>query len=735
MIQEIANHNKIKFLANLWIVVLTIFFGVKIVTASNSWQVVGNADFSPAWAEYISMDIDQNDTPYVLFRDSSNGNKATAMVFNGSKWVTFGNAGFSPDKINNTFIKFNSSNVPYVVFREQSTDKIIVMNFNGTSWQNLGTVGVSSSASWDTSLSFDSKNNPYVIFKDDLNKNRPTVKKFDGSKWVDVGTPGFSTNWVSNTSIAIDSKDTIYAGFADAATNWAFTVKKFDGSKWVDVGTPGFSTGQAEANILKIDPLTNLPYVAYRDVRNSNKITVKMFNGTGWVDVGNAGFASPMGCCAYDDIGFVVDKTSTPYIAYVDSFNKNKATVMKFDGSSWVNIGSAGFSNTIRDINLSIDSKGTLYVAFEDDVTIKSTVMKFDQNQNGKSWKVAGNNGSTSGNSEVVSIISDYNNTKYVAFGDNDENDKATVIQYDGVNSWSRVGRAGFTPDRADWISLANDSYGKLYVAYSDRSRTDIGGVGKASVMRYLGGAAGWVNIGNPGFSAAGAEYTRLALDKNDVPYVVFVDNADRLNNRLTAMKYSGGKWVLVGSAGFSTDTAWDPNIEFDKFNVPYVSYREQASGKATVMKFTGRKWVTVGGAGFTAGSVDYPEIKFDSNNNLYIAFQDGNQGGKTTVMKWNGFAWSTVGSAGFSKEQAYGTSLSIYNDVPYVSFAYVAAYSGQNEDGVIVVKYDSSTNTWEEVGTNPIASPTPYTDLVVDKLGVPFMASPGDPVVVMKYE
>lgn len=732
-------NSKRELIIDIVIVIIAIvigFFAFKnSLAGSPSWQVVGKSDFSAGWAEYISMDVDQKDTPYVLFRDNTNNNKATVMRFDGSKWVVFGNAGFSPDKINNTFIKFDSNNVPYVVFREQATDKIIVMNFNGTSWQNLGTVGVSSSASWDTSLDFDSKNNPYVIFKDDLNKNRPTVKKFDGTSWLDVGTPGFSTNWVSNTSIAIDSKDTIYAGFADAAANWAFTVKKFDGSKWVNVGTPGFSNGQAEANILKIDPLTNMPYVAYRDVRNSNKITVKMFNGTGWVDVGNAGFASPMGCCANDDIGFLVDKTSTPYIAYVDSFNKNKATVMKFDGANWVTIGSTGFSNTIRDINLSIDSNGVLYVAFEDDVTIKSTVMKFDQNQKGKSWKVAGNNGSTSGNSEVVSIISDTNNTKYVAFGDNNENDKATVIKYDGVNSWSRVGRAGFTPNRADWISLTNDSYNTLYVAYSDMSRPDVGNIGKASVMRYLGGTAGWVNIGNPGFSSAGAEYTRLALDKNDVPYVVFVDNAPKLNNRLTVMKYNGGKWGLVGTSGFSNDTAWYPNIIFDNYNVPYVSYREQTSGKATVVKFNGRKWVNVGITGFTTGSVDYPEIKFDSNNNLYIAFQDGSQNGKTTVMKFNGFTWSTVGNAGFSKEESYGTSLFIYNNIPYVSFSYSSAYSGKNEDGIVVMKYNDTTDTWEEVGENPIAGPSSYTDLTIDKMGVPFMASPGDPVVVMKYE
>lgn len=736
MIREIVNHDKIKFLFNLWIVVLTIFFSTKMVIASNSWQVVGKTDFSAGWAEYISMANDRNDVPYVSFRDGANGNKLTVMSFDGRSWVTVGSPAFSPDKVNDTTIVFDYNNVPYVMFREQGTDKLMVMSYSGSAWQSLGVIGTSSSASWTPSLAFNSSNVPYAVFKDDSNGNKVTVVRFDASKnkWVSVGSAGFSSNWVSYTSMIIDKSNNIYVGFSDANNNWGPNVMKFDGTKWSKAGF-GLSNIQTNTNVMAFDT-KGIPYMAYRDGATGNAITVVKYDGSSWNTVGSAGIGSPMGCCGYDDVGFVIGSNNVPYVAFVDSYNSNKVTVLGYTGSSWSVIGTAGFTRPVERVSLSVDSNNTLYISVEDTSNHKATVMKFDQGQSKKLWKPAGNTGSYSNNSEIVSIVSDFNNTKYVAFSDSDQNDKATVIKYDGLNSWSRVGNAGFTKDRADWTSIAISQSGAPYVAFSDASQPDMGNVGKASVMRYLGGIAGWVNIGKPGFSQHGAEYTRLAIDRNDTPYVVFVDNNPKLNNPLTVMKYDGKNWVPVGVPGFTNGTAWYPNIVFDNLNIPYVSYRDQSTGKAVVMKFDGRRWVNVGPAGFTMGSVDYPQIKFDTNNNLYIAFQDWSQDGKTTVMKYDGVAaWNVVGSAGFSKEESYGTSLYIYNNVPYVSFSYVSDYSGKNENGVTVMAYDSLKNSWDEVGQNPIASPASYTNMIIDKIGIPYVVAPGDNVTVMKFE
>src|SRR5207248_2304740 len=135
---------------------------------------------------------------------------------------------------------------------------------------------------------------------------------------------------------------TPYVVYQDIANGSRATVKKWNGSSWVTVGSAGFSAGSISANStpsIAIDG-SGTPYVVYTDNANGSFATVMKFDGSSWIMVGSAGFSA--GGASYTTIAF--DGSGTPYVVYQDGGNSNGATVMKFNGSSWVGVGSANFS-------------------------------------------------------------------------------------------------------------------------------------------------------------------------------------------------------------------------------------------------------------------------------------------------------------------------------------------------------------------------------------------------------
>lgn len=390
-----------------------------------------------------------------------------------------------------------------------------------------------------------------------------------------------STPQVSGQTANDFTSPVTYTVTAADGTTQNYTVTVTIELEWVDVGAAGFSAGVAEYTSLAFNPSTNEPYVAYRDAANGDKVTVMKFDGTSWVDVGTAGFS------AGEAVQFISlafnPSTNEPYVAYFDGGAPNfgKATVMKFDGTSWVNVGTAGFSaGPVQYTSLAFNpSTNEPYVA----------------------CRVGGSGGS-----------------------------KVTVMKFDGT-SWVNVGTAGFSAGVVNYTSLAfNESTNEPYVAYQDGANSN-----KATVMKFDG--TSWVNVGTTGFSAGAAAYTSLAFNEStNEPYVAYRDSAN--SNKATVMKFNGTSWVDVGAAGFSSGETTSTSLAFNELtNEPYVAYQDAANSyKATVMKFDGTSWVNVGAAGFSAGIAEYTSLAFNpSTNQPYVAYMDFENDAKATVMKY----------------------------------------------------------------------------------------------------
>lgn len=249
----------------------------------------------------------------------------------------------------------------------------------GSIIQNIGSALNSAHNSW---MAFDSNNIPYVVFSDFGNSGRPEVKKFNGTSWVNVGASPIATDKATSVGIAFDSNGTIPYIVYEAGTASTGTIKlhKFNGISWQSISVPeqvvsGNTTGQTTGT------------------RHSN---------------------------------IVIDNDNNVYIAYFNSGNANKATVIKYQtaNETWTlsQILSTRDSPNITAVKA---SSGALYISFADLYANNSgrTVARvFKLPLESNTWVELKNNTVTDGVDEPTSFISiaaGVNGNEYMAYSKN----------------------------------------------------------------------------------------------------------------------------------------------------------------------------------------------------------------------------------------------------------------------------------------------------------------------------
>ena len=344
------------------------------------WKNVGNEGFSAGLAVYTSLAFSPSGQPYVAFQDWGDSKKATVMTFNGTNWVNIGSAGFSAGVAYDESLAISPSGQPYVAYMDGMMGPATVMKFDGNSWINVGIEGFSAGEATWISLAFNSiDGQPYVAFQDWGHSKMATVMKFDGINWVNVGNAGFSGAEADWTSLAFSLTGEPYVAYEDWGHSNKATVMKFDGNNWVGVGNAGFSAGEANCTSLALSPTDSQPYVAYLDQGTFpyGSVTVMKFDGTNWVDVGPASFTGSN--CMYPSLAF--SPYGQPYVAYSDEPGWEYGMVVKFDGTNWVFVGVGTFSGGFTQYNSLVFNPANCepYVAYYDAADSgKATVTYYD---------------------------------------------------------------------------------------------------------------------------------------------------------------------------------------------------------------------------------------------------------------------------------------------------------------------------------------------------------------------
>ena len=136
------------------------------------------------------------------------------------------------------------------------------------------------------------------------------------------------------------------------------SISKLDlkAQPWDTVGNRRFSDTIAACYQFLALGKDEEPYVAYADYRVNGKATVKRFNGSTWDYVGSQGFTNDVAGW----LSIAIDYTGTPYVVFRDCSLNYKATVMKYNGISWAYVGSPGMSaGEVECTRIAIDASGT----------------------------------------------------------------------------------------------------------------------------------------------------------------------------------------------------------------------------------------------------------------------------------------------------------------------------------------------------------------------------------------
>ena len=356
--------------------------------------------------------------------------------------------------------------------------------------------------------------------------------------WQNVGTPGFSegaAGYVTIDGFRNAYGFVPYVGFNDYAFDSKARVMKYEGNSWVDVGSPGFTDGATNYTDLKVfdDSGNPVPYMGYCDLVDGNKVKVMRFNGTAWELVGgtavSSGYGGAVALYVYSDNGIPV-----PFVAFVDVYNGNSVTVMKYQDDSWQTVGNTGFaSNAYGYMSLSVvNSNGTSIpmVAFQDtNNDWKATVIKYESG----TWVTLGNPGFSDYGASYLSLKVHTENLQVIPYLAYSDGGRVTVVRYFN-NLWEPVGDKRFSSSEgiANFVSLTLLESGSdvmPVVVYQDNA---LGGV--AMVKKFDGTV--WQSLGEAGISSPGTNSTKIISDQM-IPYVAFGDG-DAASHKISVMKY-----------------------------------------------------------------------------------------------------------------------------------------------------------------------------------------------------
>ena len=370
--------------------------------------------------------------------------------------------------------------------------------------------------------------------------------------------------------LAVDRNGVVYLLFADIEAEQRLTVWKFDGS-WTRVGAQGFTPGPAYPDGIAIDP-ENRPVIAYREAEGENRLRVMRYDGSAWGMVGSAPVSGSGVMSGISSLAIGTD--GAIHVCYPDddgvNWQNSWITVRTFDGANWIPVGAEKLPLSDGSTHGSIDigPDGKPVVGFLN-AEGYATVVKYD----GSTWKAVGSAGFSPYRGTNPQLKLHPGGSPYFFYEDMENIQRATVMRYTG-SAWVHVGNTHITSNGVNQGCFAMAPDGTPILGFGDKSHSTRG-----TVLAYVDGS--WTALGGAGFTDEKVGTNALAIGANGIPYFTFV-SYDVSAFKPFVMQYTGTPFAaaVTPTAG-ATATPTSPPTQ-PPTQAPSASPTPPVTGAAT---------------------------------------------------------------------------------------------------------------------------------------------------------
>ncbi|OIR23951.1 S8 family serine peptidase [Bathymodiolus thermophilus thioautotrophic gill symbiont] len=261
---------------------------------SNQWQVLNFPGKVYRANGKDVIDFNSSSTPYIIFSDVNHSGRVAVMKRTSiNNWQYVGASdGISEGVANYYSIQINNDNIPYIIYEDSSKlSSLTVKKFDGTNWVEISDTGFDNS-DWQEESQIDGFNKHinskllidgddiYVIFKNYENKGKIGVKKLINGNWENILLEDTQDNFVvTHLDAVINSENELLISYINSDNK--LSVKKYSNNQWIKLG--GGDTSEQEKLSMSIGVNDdNLVYISYLE---NGLLKIKFFNHERWQQV------------------------------------------------------------------------------------------------------------------------------------------------------------------------------------------------------------------------------------------------------------------------------------------------------------------------------------------------------------------------------------------------------------------------------------------------------------------